>query len=98
MPDRGHGGESFLNRKHAIADTGIDRIQRHKRITGGFILEVQRLDEQDFLTLMAGIFLRGDDLSDDSGENHAGRCTSSTMATMVASVGTSVSLNANEAS
>src|SRR5262245_43351732 len=98
MTDRRHCRKAFLNGEHTIADAGIDSVQRDDGIADGFFPDGEGLDEEDLLAFVTGFLLGGDDLSDNSGEDHDIRCTSSTIATIVASVGTSRPLNANDAS
>src|SRR5688572_3027343 len=92
-----HRGKSFLNGKHSFSDTGTGSIESHDRITCRIPLEIERLDEKDLLPLVGFMLLGGNDVADDFGNNH-GINTSSTIATIVASVGTSLGLNANAAS
>src|SRR5215470_5440784 len=99
MSDRGHGGKTFLNREYPIADAGIYRIEGDDDVTCRLIGKVERLEEQNLLAFVSRLLLRGDDISHDASDDHGRRlCTSSTMATIVASVGTSFGLKAKAAS
>src|SRR5688572_24681254 len=101
MSNGRHGGKTFLNRENAVAHTRTDGIERNDGIAHRLLVNREGLDEKDDLTFVAGLLLGSDDLSDDFSENHENsptRWTSSTIATIVASVGTSRPLNAKEAS
>lgn len=53
----GHSGEPFLNGENAIANPGIDGVERNQRIAHRFFVDRQRLDQQDLLTLVAAFLL-----------------------------------------
>src|SRR5215472_15614664 len=99
MTDRRHGGKSFLNCKNPIANTGIYSIQSDDHLSRRLVAEVQRLQQQNLFAFVRCLLLCRDDVTYDPRDDH-GRVLwiSSTIATIVASVGTSSGLNANAAS
>ena len=98
VADRSHRRKTFLYGQDAIADSGIDGIQRHDHIAHGLAVEIERLNQQDLLSLMGLLLPCRNDMTDDPGNDHDGLSTASTMAMMAASVGTSFGLKAKAAS
>src|ERR1019366_5771935 len=98
----GHGGETVGHDQHAVAYPGIHRVQRHNGVTAIRAVQVQRLNQQDFASLVAGVLLGGRHVSRHARDQldwpSPRRCTESTMPTTVASVGGSWGRNGKLAS
>ena len=78
-------------------------IERDNNIAHRLVIEIDGLKKEDLLPFMTLLLLCRDDVSDDSSDDHLPFVTyclsiASTIATTVASVGTSSGLKANDAS
>src|SRR5579862_423065 len=52
-----HGAPALGDHQHAVAHTGVYRIQGQQNVTSVAAVEVQGLDNKNFAPLMAGSFL-----------------------------------------
>ena len=62
--------QAFLDDQNSVADARINRVQRHHRMSGGLAFGSDVFAQHDPRVIVPRVLLRGDDVSQDFGENH----------------------------
>jgi hypothetical protein len=68
--DTRHSAEAFLRKQDAVADSSVHRVQSDYRLSPVGAVEIERLNQKNLPPLVAGVFLGGDQVADDSADQH----------------------------
>jgi len=65
-----HGAESFGYQQHAVAQTGVDGVERHHGVAAVAAVEIQRLHQQHLAPFVARVLLSGHQFADYARDQH----------------------------
>jgi hypothetical protein len=66
--DRSHRAPTFRGEEHAVAHAGLHGVEGEDSVAAVGAVKIERLHDEDFLPLVGGRFLGGDNVADDASD------------------------------